>query len=166
VGFAACFSCRRFDGSLSETIDLGSFEFIADYFGGLSLSPMSGDSGAAFMGYTRSETPSPRRAMIEDSIKAFLTTSSGEGGSSLPSPRRRGVGAPPVPVTTTPWMVNALTTQAMMTVPPRTVEPRSNTGVSFEQWRACQEGQRSQACAWSSRTCHHSMGPRLRWKGS
>jgi hypothetical protein len=36
--------------SLSKTIHLGSFKFIVDYFGSLSLSPRRGDSGAAFMG--------------------------------------------------------------------------------------------------------------------
>jgi hypothetical protein len=53
---------RLTDGgfSLGETIRLGSFEFITDYFSGLSLSPRRGNSGVAFMGSTRSETPSPR----------------------------------------------------------------------------------------------------------
>jgi hypothetical protein len=50
--------------------------------------------------------------------------SSGEGGTSLPSPRRRGMVAPPAPVATTPWMENALATQAMTTVPLRMVVPR------------------------------------------
>jgi hypothetical protein len=47
--------------------------------------------------------------------------SSEEKGSSIPSPRRHGTGILPAPVTTTPWMENTLTTQAMMTVPPWTV---------------------------------------------
>jgi hypothetical protein len=38
--------------SLSETVCLVIFEFIADYFGGLSLSPGKGDKGATFMGST------------------------------------------------------------------------------------------------------------------
>jgi hypothetical protein len=29
--------------SLGETVQLGNFEFIVDYFGGLSLSPRRGD---------------------------------------------------------------------------------------------------------------------------
>jgi hypothetical protein len=45
--------------SLYETIRLGHFEFIADYFTGLSLSPERGDSGASFLGSTHSGTPSP-----------------------------------------------------------------------------------------------------------
>jgi hypothetical protein len=104
-----CLMCDGF--SLSETIHFGRFEFIADYFSSLSLSPKRGDSGAAFMGSTRSKTPSSRWAMIEDSIEEFLTASSmGGGGSGLPSPRRYGTGALSAPVTTTPWMENALAT--------------------------------------------------------
>jgi hypothetical protein len=66
--------------SLDEAVRLGNFEFITDYIGSLSLFPRRGDSGATFMGSTRSRTPSPRRAMIEDSADEFLTTSSREGG--------------------------------------------------------------------------------------
>jgi hypothetical protein len=58
-------SCGGF--SLDETIRLGSFEFITNYFSGLSLSPRRSDSGAAFMDSTHKGTPSPRRAMIVDS---------------------------------------------------------------------------------------------------
>jgi hypothetical protein len=39
--------------SLDETILLGNFEIIANYFGCLSLSPRRGGSGTAFMGSTR-----------------------------------------------------------------------------------------------------------------
>jgi hypothetical protein len=45
--------------SLDETICLGCFEFITDYFGGLSLSPRRGNSGTTFMGSTLSGTLSP-----------------------------------------------------------------------------------------------------------
>jgi hypothetical protein len=124
--------------SLGESVRLGSFEFITDYFGGLSRSPRRGDSGAAFMGSTHNGTPSPQRTMIEDSIEEFLTTSSGEGGFSLSSPRRSGAEAPLAPVTTTLWTENTLPTQAMMTVPPRTTAPPSNTDVPFEQRRTRQ----------------------------
>jgi hypothetical protein len=51
--------------------------------------------------------------MIEDSVEEFLTTSSKEGGFGLPSPKRRGMRAPPAAVITTPWMKNALATQAL-----------------------------------------------------
>jgi hypothetical protein len=105
--------------SLGETIHLGSFEFITDYIGGLSRSHRRGNSDPTFMGTTRSGTPSPRQTMIEDSAEEFLMVSSGEGGSALPSPRRRGTGALPAPITTTPWMENALATQPMTMVPPR-----------------------------------------------
>jgi hypothetical protein len=57
--------------------------------------------------------------MIEDSIEEFYMTSSGERGSSLPSSRRHGTGAPSAVVATTPWLEDALATQAMITVPPR-----------------------------------------------
>jgi hypothetical protein len=55
----------------SETACLGSFEFIADYFGGLILSTRTSDSGTTFMGSTRSRTPSLWWAMIEDSTEEF-----------------------------------------------------------------------------------------------
>jgi hypothetical protein len=90
--------------SLSETVHLGNYAFIADYFGGLSLSPRRGDKAAAFVGSTHSGASTPRRATIEDSTKEFLTMSSGEGSFSLHSPRRRGTGASLAPVTTTPWL--------------------------------------------------------------
>jgi hypothetical protein len=46
--------------TLGETVRLGNFEFIADYFGGLSLSPKRGDEEAAFMGSTHSGASTPR----------------------------------------------------------------------------------------------------------
>jgi hypothetical protein len=79
--------CLTCDGLfLSETVRLGSFELIAYYFGGLSLSPRRGSSGAAFMGSTRSGTPSPWWAMIEDSAEEFLTALSGRGAPASPLP--------------------------------------------------------------------------------
>jgi hypothetical protein len=74
--------------SHDETINLRSFEFITDYFSGLSLSPRWSDLGTTFMGLTHSGPPSPRQAMIEDSTEEFHTASSGGGGSGLPSLRR------------------------------------------------------------------------------
>jgi hypothetical protein len=88
--------------SLGETVHLGNFEFIADYFGGLSLSPRRGDPGAAFMGSTCSRVSTLRRAMIGDSTRELLMKPSREGSFSLPSPRRRGMGASLAPITTTP----------------------------------------------------------------
>jgi hypothetical protein len=52
--------------------------------------------------------------MIEDSTEEFHT------------------GAPPTPVTTTPWLENALATQAMMTVPPQVSAPRLDTSLPFQ----------------------------------
>jgi hypothetical protein len=65
--------------SLDETVYFGSFEFIVDCFGGLSLSPRRNNSGATIMGSTHSRSPSPRWAMIEDSTEEFHMVSSGEG---------------------------------------------------------------------------------------
>jgi hypothetical protein len=126
---------------LSETIHLGSFKFISNYFGGLGLSPRRGDSSAAFMGSTHSGTPSPWWAMIEDSIKEFLIASSGEGGSALFSPRRCGTGPSSAPITTTPWMENAPGAQAMMMLPQQMAAPRSDNNLPSELRRGHQEGQ-------------------------
>jgi hypothetical protein len=40
--------------SLRKTIHLWNFEFVTDYFDGLSLCPRRGDRGATFMGSTHS----------------------------------------------------------------------------------------------------------------
>jgi hypothetical protein len=78
---------------LGKTIRLESFEFIIDNFSILILSPRRGDSGVTFMGSTRSGTPPPWRAMIEDFAKKFLMVSSMEGAlvSPLPAGAARGL---------------------------------------------------------------------------
>jgi hypothetical protein len=126
-----CLTCGGF--SFGETIHLMNFKFIADYFGGMSLSPRSGDSGVTFMGSTHSETPSPWLAMIEYSVEEFLTVSSEEGGFSLPSPKKCGTRVPPAPVKATPWMEHAPATQATMTVPLRATVPWLDIDLPFEQ---------------------------------
>jgi hypothetical protein len=70
---------------------------------------------------------SPLQAMIGDSIEELHTTSSGEGGSGLPSPRNYGMEALLAPATTPLWLEKALATQANTTVPSRVLTPRSNT---------------------------------------
>jgi hypothetical protein len=70
--------------SLGEKVHFGSLEFIADCYGGLSLSPKGSDSGTVLMGTTHSRSLS-LRAMIEESTE-FYTTSSREGASASPSP--------------------------------------------------------------------------------
>jgi hypothetical protein len=67
-------------------------------------------------------------------------TSSREGGSGLPYPRRHDTGDLPAPVTAKLWMEDAPATQAMMMVPPRALEPWPDTDHSFEQRRTSQEG--------------------------
>jgi hypothetical protein len=87
--------------SLSETVRIGTFEFITGDFGALSLSLRRGDAGTAFMGSTRSGASTPWWAMIEDFIEDLLMAPSGERSFSLPSPRRHNTGASPGPITTT-----------------------------------------------------------------
>jgi hypothetical protein len=70
--------------SLSEPVRFGNFEFIADYFGGPSLSPRRGNEGAVVAGSTHSEASTLQRATIEDSIEEFLTVLSGEGSFGHP----------------------------------------------------------------------------------
>jgi hypothetical protein len=83
-----------------------------------------------WMGSTNSRASTSWQAMIEDSTKEFLTASSEEGSFSLPSPRRHATGASLTPVTTMSWMKDTSVTQATMTVPPQTLEPRPETGLS------------------------------------
>jgi hypothetical protein len=94
--------------SLGETIHLGNFEFIADYFGGLSLSPRRDDARDTFKVSTHSGASTPRWTMIEESTEEFLTASSGEGSFGLPSPRRRGTGASLAPLAATSWLKGIL----------------------------------------------------------
>jgi hypothetical protein len=70
--------------SLGETIYLGNFEFIADYFGGLSLSPARGDIGITFMGSTSSGAPTQQWAMIEDPPRRSSRHQAGRGASASP----------------------------------------------------------------------------------
>jgi hypothetical protein len=70
--------------SLGDTVRLGNIEFIADYFGGLSLNTRRGDIGTAFMGSTHSGASTPWRTMIEDSTNEVLTTSRGKEAFVIP----------------------------------------------------------------------------------
>jgi hypothetical protein len=129
--------CLMYGGfSLDETVCLGNFEFITDYFSGLSLSWGRGDASAAFMGSTRSGAPTLQWAMMEDVAEGFLTASSEEGSFGLPSSRRCDTGASLTPVTTTPRLENASAAQATTMVNPRTVAPRLETDLPFERCHA------------------------------
>jgi hypothetical protein len=119
--------CSRL--SLGETIHLGNFEFIADYFGSLSLSPRRGDKGATFVGSTHYGACTPQWGMIEDSIEEFLTPSCGEGSFGHPSPRRRSTESSLTSATTTTWKENAL---AMMKFCPWTTTPWPETNFPLE----------------------------------
>jgi hypothetical protein len=99
------------------------------------------------MGSTRSGASTPWWAMIEDSADEFFMTLSGEGSFSLPSPRRHDMGASLAPITTTPCMKDAPTTQTTMMVPPQMASLRPKTGLSFERHHTCHKGQQAQACA-------------------
>jgi hypothetical protein len=124
-------SCGGF--SLGESVCFWNFEFIADYFDGLTLSPKRSNSGTAFMGSTCRGASSPRWVMIEDSAKEFLTASSRDERFGLPSPMKRDTGASLAPVTTTPWMENTPAAQATMMVPLWTATPRSETSLPSER---------------------------------
>jgi hypothetical protein len=86
-----CLTCGGF--TLGETVRVRNFDFITDYFSGLSLSHRRGDTGTTFMGTTHNRALIPWQTMIEDSAEELLMASSGEGSSGLPSPRRRSAGA-------------------------------------------------------------------------
>jgi hypothetical protein len=66
---------------------------------------------------------------------------SGEGIFGLPSPKRRDTGASLAPMTTTPWIENASTAKAMVTVPLRMAAPWPEIGLLFEQHYALHEVQ-------------------------
>jgi hypothetical protein len=102
--------------SHGETVCLKNFDFIADYFSGLSLSHRRDNEGNAFMGATHSTASTPWWDMIEDSTEEFLTASSGEGSFNLPSPRRRNTIALPAPAATTPRLNHNLNITAAQQV--------------------------------------------------
>jgi hypothetical protein len=89
--------------SQGEPVHLENFEFIVDYFGGLSLSPRGSNEGAIFVGSTCSGASTPPRATIEDSTEEYLKALSGEGGIEHLSPRRRSTGALLAPTSTMTW---------------------------------------------------------------
>jgi hypothetical protein len=132
-----CLLCGGF--SLSKTICFWSLEFIANCFGGLSVSPMGDDSDAIVMDSTHGGPPSSLRAMMGNSTEEFHTASDGEGRLNLPSPRRHDTGDSPAPATTISWPESTLTTQSTMTIPQRQATPRLDTDLPLERRCAHQE---------------------------
>jgi hypothetical protein len=84
---------------LGEPVHFGNFEFITDYFGGMSLSPRRGNKGVIFVGSTHIGASTPQRATVKDSTEEFLTVPSGEGSFDHFSPRQRSMGALFAPTT-------------------------------------------------------------------
>jgi hypothetical protein len=118
---------------LGETIRFRSLEFIANRFGGLSLSPPLGDSsGAIVMGPTRGEPPLLQRTMMGGPIEGPPMTPNGEGRTDIPFLERSGAEVSPTSTTTIPRSENPLADQAMMTIPPWQETPWSddNDGAS------------------------------------
>jgi hypothetical protein len=64
--------------ALGKTIRFGSLEFIANHFGGLSLSPERNDSCVIFVRMGHNRSPSLHTILEED------IASSGEGSSDFP----------------------------------------------------------------------------------
>jgi hypothetical protein len=127
-----------------KTIRFGSFEFIADRFGDLSLSPEGNDSGVIFVGMIHSGSP-PLCTILEESIDEDNTTSNGRGSSNLPIPQGCNVVTPTTPITTAPSTENTLTLLTTPTVPLQTSIPEPYTGHPPDRLEAYQEEQ--QACA-------------------
>jgi hypothetical protein len=121
-------TCGRF--SLGEPVCLGNFEFIADYFGGLSLSLRRSDEGAIFVGSTRSGASTLQQAMIEDSAKEYLTASSGEGGIDQLSPRWHNTRTSLAPASTMTWKEASSTIR----FPLQMAVPRPETNY-LSEWR-------------------------------
>jgi hypothetical protein len=114
-------TCAGF--SLGETIRFGRLEFIANYFGNLSLSLMGNESGVIFVGMARSGSP-PLCSILEDSINEFYIASSREGNFDFPVSWRRNMVTLPFYITATPRLKDASTLQAIATVPLWTIIPR------------------------------------------
>jgi hypothetical protein len=130
--------------SLGKPIRLGNFEFIANYFGGLCLSPGWGNEGTVFEGSTHSGESTPQWATFKDSTEEFLTVSSGEGSFNHPSPRWRSMGARFALTATTSWKENA---PAMTRFPPRMDVPQPEANHTSGQHHADHEEQPMQARA-------------------
>jgi hypothetical protein len=128
-----CLSCDGF--SLVETILFGRLEFIADFFGGMSLSPRRDHSDVTVMGSSCSGPPSPLWVMIGDSTKEFHAASDEEGWIDLLSPRRHDMGASLTPAITISWPENTPTTQATAMIQPPENTPTTQATALIQPWQ-------------------------------
>jgi hypothetical protein len=130
-------SCDGF--SLGETISFGNLEFIADLFGGLSLSPLRDGSGVIIMGPTHCEPQLLQHTMTGDPTEGFPTTPNGEGRIDLPFLGRHNMKAPPTSTTTIPRPGNSRADQATMTIRAQQETPRPDANLPLERWCSCRE---------------------------
>jgi hypothetical protein len=101
-------TCSGF--SLGKPIHLGNFEFIADYFGSLSLSPRRGNEGTIFVGSTHSGASTPAAGHDRGLHRGYSQHQAGkEALGTLPSDGAAQWGAH-LPLTATTWKESAPTT--------------------------------------------------------
>jgi hypothetical protein len=126
--------------SHGETVHFENLEFIASYFGSLSLSSKGSDSGDIFVGMAHNGSLT-LRTVLKDFTNEFYTTSIEEESSDFPISPRRIMGTQPTPIATTPWPKDALTPQTMAMVPPRTIVMWMDTRFPPYRWHTFWEGQ-------------------------
>jgi hypothetical protein len=128
--------CSPGDGfPLGKTTRFESLEFVADRFGGLSLSLLRGSSGAVIMGPACGGPPLLQWTITGSTIEGFPTTPGEEGRTGLLFKGRHGAESPPISTMTILRPMNPSIDQAMMTIP---LWPDDNP-TPLEQRRTCRE---------------------------
>jgi hypothetical protein len=130
-----------------KTIHFGSPEFIADYFGKLSLSDEGKVPDVVFMEMTHNGSPS-LHTILEESANEGDTTSSGGGSSGFSISRGCNMATPSTLITTTPPSEGTPTPLTIATVPLQAAKPQPDNELSSKQQRANQEEQQAWAHAW------------------